>query len=536
MNGFVKATITALCISSLPAVPAAEKNAPVESGYVARNENLRGLFDALASAINRPILLSRRSAEKKVSGEFDFTQPRLTLADITGQLGLIWYDDGSAIYVYDSGEMRNAVVMLQNATFEQLRDWLISAGLYDTRYPLKSDGSSPAFYVSGPPMYIDVVTQSARFLDQRDVGFDGKENVALLPLTHNFVADRQFTFRQQEMVIPGVASVLQKLLNVPPGEPLLLADPPAFNAEKMPASVAKIPEGGAEPLTEINGGMTIVASPGTNSLLVRGSAAQIRYIRRLVADIDRPRRHIELSVWIVDLHKDALDQLGLKWQGNLNLGGRVGITFNNGVSTTIDGASFMASAVALSEKKLANIVSRPMILTQENIPAVFDHNRTFYSKLIGERSAELKNVTWGTSVSVLPRFTRQNEVEMMINVEDGNQFNPTGVDRLPEVGRTTISTIARVPQGKSLLIGGSVVDQNQRIQSEIPLLGRLPLVGGLFRWRSQNSTSVIRMFLIQPREINPLSAVTAQQTIKQVVNDREHLQLTDWIANYSGGQ
>lgn len=37
----------------------------------------------------------------------------------------------------------------------------------------------------------------------------------------------------------------------------------------------------------------------------------------------------------------------------------------------------MTAIFALTRNDKANIVSRPMVLTQENIPAIFDNNRTF---------------------------------------------------------------------------------------------------------------------------------------------------------------
>lgn len=68
--------------------------------------------------------------------------------------------------------------------------------------------------------------------------------------------------------------------------------------------------------------------------------------------------------------------------------------------------------MALAKKHRANIVSRPIILTQENVPAIFDNNRTFYTRLLDERSVELREVTYGTMISVLPRFSGDDEVEM----------------------------------------------------------------------------------------------------------------------------
>ncbi len=45
-----------------------------------------------------------------------------------------------------------------------------------------------------------------------------------------------------------------------------------------------------------------------------------------------------------------------------------------------------------------------VLLTQENVPAIFDNNRTFYTKLIGERNVALEHVTYGTMIRVLPVF------------------------------------------------------------------------------------------------------------------------------------
>lgn len=102
-------------------------------------------------------------------------------------------------------------------------------------------------------------------------------------------------------------------------------------------------------------------------------------------------------------------------------------------------------------KRRAAVVARPVVLTQENIPAIFDNNRTFYTKLVGERTAELDEVTYGTMISVLPRFASRNQIELLLNIEDGNEINSdkTNVDDLPQVGRTLISTIARASREKS---------------------------------------------------------------------------------------
>lgn len=520
------------------------------SGYIARDEGVKGFFDALSSVMGKPVILSKSAARKKITGEFDLEKAEGTLAAVSDQLGLIWYNDGQAIYIYDASEMRNAIIVLRNTSFSVLSHFLKTAGLYDSRYPLRSDNRNSTFYVSGPPIYIDVISNTAKYLDQKSDGYDGRENIAVIPLYNAFVEDRVYRYRDEKITIPGVSRVINQVMSNGPsiGINVQTRSDRKSDEEESPRldfSESYLSQDNVEPAMQANdvttpppgNRMSIIADPGSNSLLVRGSAEQITYIQSLVRSLDVPKRHIELSVWIVDLQKEAFDKLGIQWTGNINIGSNLGISLNGGTST-IDGASFMVTALALSEKNQANIVSRPMILTQENIPAIFDNSRTFYAKLVGERTAQLKNITYGTLLSVLPRFTENGEVEMMLSVEDGNQYesSKTISDDLPEVGRTNISTIARVPKGKSLLIGGYTRDEDSKVEGKIPLLGDIPWVGGLFRYSRARTANMVRVFLIQPREIDKPLNPDAHWLVQDMKKDFSSNQLQNWMMNYLDSQ
>lgn len=64
----------------------------------------------------------------------------------------------------------------------------------------------------------------------------------------------------------------------------------------------------------------IIAYPDTNSLLVKGTVSQVDFIEKLVATLDIPKRHIELSLWIIDIDKTDLEQLGADWSGTIKIG------------------------------------------------------------------------------------------------------------------------------------------------------------------------------------------------------------------------
>jgi len=503
-------------------------------GFVAERESATAFFDALSSRLGKSVILSQKAARKKISGRFDLSQPERMLEKITQQMAMIWYQDGQTVWIYDATETISQIVSLTQTSVSEVRRFLKTSGLYDERYPLRAADSGLTFYVSGPPGYVEVVLRTAGDLDGRKSRSDAE--LVVLPLYNTFVDDRDMNFRDTRVVIPGMASVVSQLSGAAyKGVSEVKSMQPMADDQAPPADegrIRKMPVPGDIAATgrRPDGTFVVAADPASNALIVRGDALQIRTVRQLVAALDIPRRHVELSVWIVDLKKSEIDQLGVNWSGELSVGNRFGMVLNQGLESTVDGASFIASVQALAQEHKARIVSRPVILTQENVPAIFDNNRTFYTRLIGERSVQLEQVTWGTMVNVLPRFTESAEIELMLSVEDGSQDDKPVVDGLPEVGRTLISTVARVPQGKSLLVGGYTRREETNRVSGIPGLSSIPWVGGLFRSQQDKTEDVVRLFLIQPREIT--GGDMDGNTMKEKLHSSEKTeQLVDWFQN-----
>ncbi|MFQ6283748.1 type III secretion system outer membrane ring subunit SctC [Yersinia enterocolitica] len=515
------------------------------NGYVANKEGLKSFFESTMPFTGKPVIVSKLAAKKQISGDFDLSDPYAMLDSLSKQMGLLWYGDGKAIYIYDASEMRNALISLRNVTTREFNEFLKKSGLYDARYAIEG-GNSGTFYVSGPPIYVELVVNASKLMDLNSDGIEiGRQKIGIIHLINTFVGDRTYELRGEKIVIPGLEKVVASLLNSESKQQakVSIVTDLASNQQVRSGAIPKMP---AFPLAdeEINElklenittsgvassteDIKIIAYPDTNSLLVKGSVTQVDFVEKLVTALDVPKRHIELSLWIIDIDKSDLEQMGTDWSGSMKIGSRVGVSFNQSNSiSTLDGSKFIAAVQALEQKKRAAVVSRPVVLTQENIPAIFDNNRTFYTKLVGERTANLEEVTYGTMISVLPRFGRGNQIELLLNIEDGNESDSESksVDNLPKVGRTLISTIARVPQGKSLLIGGYTRDTNTTETRKIPLLGSIPFIGGLFRYEGTNSSNVVRVFLIQPREIDE----NLMHDVNNVIDDAKNI--TETVRN-----
>ena len=149
--------------------------------------------------------------------------------------------------------------------------------------------------------------------------------------------------------------------------------------------------------------ISVMAYPDTNSLLIKGMPAQVHFLENLVAELDVPKRPVEVSLWLVDVDRHEFEQMGMA----PNSDGKGPDTPRqvSRVLAPVEDRAFMARVQALKRRRRARVVALPVILTQENVPAVFHDNQTLYLPRSAEDSDEWQPISHGTQVSVLPRFT-----------------------------------------------------------------------------------------------------------------------------------
>lgn len=499
---------------------------PAESNYVARDKGVDYLLKALSSKLHKPIISSPKAKKYFVTGNFDLSKPLETLTNVTADLGLIWYFDGSIFYVYDASEATTAVVQFSKRNYADLVSFLRQNLLFDNRYPLKMNYAADTLYISGPPKYVEIITAIASLMQDNPNEDLQQQVIETIKLRHAFVDDRSLSYRDRTMVIPGIASTINTLLSnshqpkeIAAARKTVENDSASGTPQASLGQSARFEENASN---EENDNIKVVAFTGRNSLMVKGTRAQVNMIKDLIASLDVPRKQIELSLWIVDISKDDLDTIGVNWTGQFGVGNSISGLFNTGsIISTAQQNYFLAEVTALSQNNKANIVSRPFLLAQENMPSLFDNTKNFYVRLAGENNVDLQTVTYGTTINVTPMISDNNKViEMTLEIMDGStsvaQDGTTEVvDNLPVVGNTTINTLARVQEGQSLMVGGYTRDQVQFSVSKIPLLGDLPWIGYLFKNSTNTVSKTVRVFLIQPKTLNDAENSDLNQYINE---------------------
>ncbi|CCD29242.1 Type III secretion system EscC protein [Candidatus Glomeribacter gigasporarum BEG34] len=447
-----------------------------------------------------PIIVSAQ-VEDYFTGTIRNEMPDAILRRFAQLFNLATYYDGQALYVYKGDEVKSQIITPRYLGTDRLIHYLTHGGIAAQQYcALRKVGQFNALEVFGVPKCIDRVTELAKNLDEKVLDqAQNQETVQIFPLRFASAADSAYAYRGQQVRIPGVVSVLRDMIQSrsPAGENMSgeAAGP------VMPANL----------MTNVLPSFS--ADSRQNAVVVRDRKVNMPLYAKLIEQLDQRPVQIEISVAIIDVDASNLSELGVDWSAAANLGRFGSVSFNSnpakkegmGMFSTIlsDTPSFLVRLNALQQNSKAKILSRPSVVTLNNMQAVLDNNITFYTKLEGEKAVKLESVVTGSLLRVTPRLieneNEQQQIMLTLNIQDGSQLKPVEGSRegLPQIKNSEISTQATLEAGQSLLLGGFVQNAQRQGENKIPLLGDIPVLGHLFRSKRDSTHNVVRLFLIK---------------------------------------
>lgn len=459
-----------------------------------RNTPLASVLKDLGANYGLPVVVSPKITEAYAGALRD--QPKgKALAELSRLYQLLPYYDGNSLYVYKAQEVDQALLAPAYVGADQLSRLIGQSGLLDgPACRLHPVGASNSLQVSGVPVCLTRVSALAKQLDEQNLNQEqNKETVAIYPLKYASAADTSYSYRSQTVTVPGVVSVLREMAQ---GRALPLPD----NKTPAPADASGLP--------------TFSADTRQNAVLIRDRRKNMNLYADLIPKLDQRPTLVEISVAIIDVDAADINELGIDWSASARIGGGTvnfntdgGLASDSFSSLVSNSGNFMLRLSALEQKSKAKIVSRPSVVTLDNVQAVLDRSITFYTKLVSEKNAKLESVTAGALMRVTPRLIHETDgdkVLLTLNIQDGRQDKPISrAEPLPQVQNAEIATQATLNLGQGLLLGGFVQDENIEGVRKIPLLGDLPLIGGLFRSTTKSERNVVRLFLIkaEPRKL-----------------------------------
>ena len=313
-----------------------------------------------------------------------------------------------------------------------------------------------------------------------------------------------------------------------------------------PAAGSASPSSTAAPA----GGGIIQADAASNALIITASSAIYNNLRAVIEMLDVRRAQVFVEALIVEVTADKAAEFGVQWQdltginrngaqviGGTNFGGAdnniIGATKNIGTigqglnigvvngTMTIPGVGTVLNlgvlARALETDANANILSTPNLLTLDNEEAkiVIGQNVPFITGSYAQtgsattaspfQTIERKDV--GLTLRIKPQISEGGVVKLQVfqevsSVQDQTINNSAGI----VTNKRSLESTVLVDEGQIVVLGGLIQDSVTNGEDRVPLLGSIPLIGGLFRHETRRRTKTNLMVFIRPYIMRTASA------------------------------
>jgi len=267
-------------------------------------------------------------------------------------------------------------------------------------------------------------------------------------------------------------------------------------------------------------------------------------IRKLIDSLDVPGKQVVIEAIIVEVEHSKVTSLGIELSTNPQAFGTLGenaitalsnltnigthgsaagtISSSSGVNATGSGSvlgvgtDIYALIDFLIKTTNAKVLNQQTLWTKDNEQANF-----FKGSEVAFRGSESitqqttsQNINFdrvGMELRARPSITPEDNVDMIVNVEI-SQLTSDLVNDQPvrTVMETTTNMIVR--DGQTLLLGGILFQKESMIEHKLPLLGDVPLVGGLFRHTEVNLANSEMFVFMTPRVIDEPNAALPEAT------------------------
>jgi type IV pilus assembly protein PilQ len=286
----------------------------------------------------------------------------------------------------------------------------------------------------------------------------------------------------------------------------------------------------------------VIADPRTNALIIQDIPAIIPKVQQLLIQLDRKTQEVEIEARVVaatrNFARDIGTQLGFGWGNGTNtaVGGASAVGTspaivaglipkyftlgnsiplfsntpavgpNSGISITNATNNYRLDFIltAAESRGLLKVLSRPRVVTQNNIQAVVRQG----SQIPVVTAAQLGGpptvsyVQAFLRLTVTPQITAENTIFLNVDVENTTPDFGHAISGNPTLLTQNAVTQVLVNDGGTVVIGGVIQTQNSINYNEVPLLGSIPILGNLFKRRAVSTSTQELIFFITPKIIH----------------------------------
>jgi type II secretory pathway component GspD/PulD (secretin) len=324
--------------------------------------------------------------------------------------------------------------------------------------------------------------------------------------------------------------------------------------------------------------------PKTNTIIIIDSAHRIEQARTLLHGIDKAKGQIIVETKILRINSTAAERTGVNWSSSLgkdgvplaitrDLGSMFGLPMEltsipravtqpgfavpANTNLVLNPVQLTAVLHALAEGGLASQVSNPTLITEDNEQAtisIIDRvpiitatttaagtgpsittEQVRYKIDMSDKSIDTdpdKHREIGISMVVTPTLLPDGTIRMKLRPRSA-QIVETIItvngNKYPRVTESMVESLARVPNGYSLVVGGFYGESQSGGKTKVPILGDVPMLNFFFKSKDATKEKNSLVFIVTPKSYDPTNP-NANRRISQQIRAATSINCdSDWI-------
>ncbi|MDR2779147.1 MAG: hypothetical protein LBB16_02575 [Puniceicoccales bacterium] len=534
--------------------------------HFAKDQNLSDLIQDFFSMQGITVVISDK-INYTVNGKFSKMDPAAFWNYITKAYGLVWFFDGKIMFVYTNSELQTHIFRMDTDGIGTLSVILARLGFIASDFSFRAVGEANVLMVTAPPQYINVINDiAAKFVPSKisdttivkiiplkyawayDMTFNYANGSISVPgvssLLQSIVTGQQLPAALSPFNVSVGGSQKQIQYQSMVG---MLDDTPPYakdinnNIKNMQkdgnnSSGGKNDKPSGDKSTEGGNSVDILGTslPGfitcdqrLNAIIIRDRRENMPFYEDIIAKLDVPCEVIKIDVAVVDVNKSSSLVFGVSGiTANINQKLPIGIMLSDSSLGIPSGTGAMSGVNALGSiaghlgviknvdinyaldalEKNSNgqMISRPSVLTLDNVAAILETDKVHYATVSGTNNSNAYTQSATTKLQVVPHIIPgdvdeygKRKMKLFVDISDGN-FDAVEDTQTPSVTQHSLNTQSVLYEGQSLVIGGYDSEINQKNNSGVPILQHLPLVGTLFKHTNDSKAIKERIYVISP--------------------------------------
>lgn len=279
---------------------------------------------------------------------------------------------------------------------------------------------------------------------------------------------------------------------------------------------------------------SVVVDPRTNTLFIQDTPSRLEDVRKMIKQIDVPVRQVMIEARFVSAGTSFTQSLGGKLgykgpavaplggaalggntptatraalgntTGSVNLpgavsGGVLALSLFNPAATKVLSLELAASEV---DGKTKNIASPRVITADKKEASISSGTQIPYQQATSSGATSTAFIPATLSLKVTPQITPDDHVNMKIDAAQDTVGANLGGGSVPSINSKKVSTEVLVENGGTVVIGGVFTQDVSDAVNKVPVLGDVPVLGWLFKNKTQSDSKNELLIFITPKIMN----------------------------------